>query len=186
MPTSSAKAQRSPRSTSHRSRSQSSVVRVKCKRKLSAVKAMSQSGMFRLLPSLDELLRHPAIEALVQREGRSATVAAARAVLEQLRTDITAGKLDEAQIRSRLDDLPPTVEQRLRQSLAYSLRPVINATGVILHKNLGRAPLSRAALEHVAEVSQGYSNLEFNLGSGERGQRDGSAGGPLAAQLDTR
>jgi L-seryl-tRNA(Ser) seleniumtransferase len=68
--------------------------------------------------------------------------------------------------------LPPTVEQRLRQSLAFSLRPVINATGVILHTNLGRAPLSRAALEHMAEVSQGYSNLEFNLSSGARGQRD--------------
>src|ERR1039458_4126556 len=99
---------------------------------------MSQSSLFRLLPSLDELLRHPAIEALVQREGRSATIAAARAVLEQLRADITAGKLDEAQIRSRLDELPRTVEQKLQQSLAFSLRPVINATGVILHK-IGRA-----------------------------------------------
>ena len=115
---------------------------------------MSQSAPFRLLPSLDELLRHPVIEALVQREGRSATIAAARASLEQLRTDITAGKLDEAQTKSRLDELPRKVEQRLRQSLAYSLRPVINATGVILHTNLGRAPLSRAALEHMAEVSQ--------------------------------
>jgi L-seryl-tRNA(Ser) seleniumtransferase len=133
---------------------------------------MSQSGLFRLLPSLDELLRLPAIETLVQREGRSATIAAARASLEQLRSDITAGKLDEPQLRSRLDELPPTVEQRLRQSLAFSLRPVINATGVILHTNLGRAPLSRAALEHMAEVSQGYSNLEFNLSSGARGQRD--------------
>jgi L-seryl-tRNA(Ser) seleniumtransferase len=133
---------------------------------------MSQSALFRLLPSLDELLRHPAIEALVQREGRSATIAAARAVLEQLRSDITAGQLDETQIRSRLDELPRTVEQRLRQSLALSLRPVINATGVILHTNLGRAPLSRAALEHIAEVSQGYSNLEFNLSTGERGKRD--------------
>ena len=146
---------------------------------------MSQSGLFRLLPSLDELLRLPAIEALVQHEGRSATVAAGRAVLEQLRTEITAGELDEAQLRSRLDELPPTVEQRLRQSLAYSLRPVINATGVILHTNLGRAPLSRAALEHMAEVSLGYSNLEFNLSSGERGQRDVHAGRLFAKLLNT-
>ena len=55
---------------------------------------------------------------------------------------------------------------------AYSLRPVINATGVILHTNLGRAPLSEAALQHVAEISRGYSNLEFDLASGERGKRD--------------
>ena len=108
----------------------------------------------------------------MRREGRAATLEAARAVLEQLRADISAGKLDGAQVKSRLDDLPRDVEQTLRHSLAYSLRPVINATGVILHTNLGRAPLSRAALEHVAEVSGGYSNLEFDLAAGERGKRD--------------
>ncbi len=136
------------------------------------VQAIGKSDLFRRLPSIDELLRDPLLAALVRRAGRDATLAAARAVLEQLRTDITAGTLDEAQIRSRLDELPRMVEQGLQQSLACSLRPVINATGVILHTNLGRAPLSRAALEHIAEVSQGYSNLEFNLGKGERGKRD--------------
>src|ERR1039458_3222841 len=130
------------------------------------------SDLFRLLPSVDELLRTPLVEALVLREGRSATTEAARVALEQLRTDIAAGKLDEAQIKSRLDDLPREVERKLLESLAHSLRPVINATGVILHTNLGRAPLSRAALEHLAEVSEGYSNLEFNLSTGERGKRD--------------
>ena len=136
------------------------------------MQAIGKSDLFRRLPSIDDLLRNPVLAALVQHEGRSATIGAARAVLEQLRADITAGKLDEEQITSRLDELPRTVELRLHQSLAYSLGPVINATGVILHTNLGRAPLSRAALEHIAEVSQGYSNLEFNLGSGERGKRD--------------
>jgi len=130
------------------------------------------SPLFRLLPSIDELLRNPVFEALVQREGRGVTIDAARAALEQLRTDIIAGMLAEAQLKSRLNDLPREVEQKLLASLAYSLCPVINATGVILHTNLGRAPLSRAALEHVAEVSQGYSNLEFNLSTGERGKRD--------------
>src|ERR1035438_1105062 len=130
------------------------------------------SDLFRLLPSIDELLRNPVLDTLAQREGRSATTEAARVALEQLRADIAAGKLDEAQIKSRLDDLPREVERKLLESLAYSLRPVINATGVILHTNLGRAPLSGAALQHVAEVSQGYSNLEFNLGTGERGKRD--------------
>ena len=146
---------------------------------------MSQSGLFRLLPSLDELLRHPAIEALVQREGRSATIAAARASLEQLRTDITAGKLDEAQLRSRLDELPPTVEQKLQQSLAYSLRPVINATGVILHTNLGRAPLSRAALA-VAEVEFEIRISLRNLGHVlQRGKRDIHLDRLFAELLDT-
>ncbi len=136
------------------------------------MKAPGKSELFRLLPSLDELLRVPAIDALVRHAGRSATIVSTREVLEQLRADIAAGKLDEAQIRSRLDELPGSVDQRLQQSLAFSLRPVINATGVILHTNLGRAPLSQAALEHIAEVSQGYSNLEFDLSTGERGSRD--------------
>ncbi len=136
------------------------------------MKAAAKVDLFRLLPSVDELLRDPQTEALAQREGRSATIEAARAALEELRSEITAGKLDEAQIKSKLDALPRTLEQRLQQSLAYSLRPVINATGVILHTNLGRAPLSRAALAHAAEVSQGYSNLEFDLATGERGKRD--------------
>ncbi len=136
------------------------------------MKAISKSDLFRLLPSVDELLHDPQVESLAQGEGRTATIEAARTALDRLRADIAAGQLDEAQVKSRLDDLPYDVEQRLRRSLAYSLRPVINATGVILHTNLGRAPLSRAALEHVAEVSQGYSNLEFNLGTGERGKRE--------------
>ena len=132
----------------------------------------AKSALFRLLPSVDDLLRNPEIEPLAQKNGRSQTVEAARAILELLRAEIISGDLDEAQIKTRLDDLPREVEQRLQARLSYSLRPVINATGVILHTNLGRAPLSRAALEHAAEVSQGYSNLEFDLATGERGRRD--------------
>src|ERR1035441_8904791 len=143
------------------------------------------SDLFRLLPSVDELLRTPLVEALVLREGRSATTEAARVALEQLRTDIAAGKLDEAQIKSRLDDLPREVERKLLESLAYSLRPVINATGVILHTNLGRGPLCGAALQHVAEVSQGYSTLEFNLSTGERGKRDVHVNRLFAKLLNT-
>jgi len=137
-----------------------------------SVKAAAKSDLFRLLPSVDELLRAPQIEALTRREGHAATLDAARAAVDHLRAEVTSGKLDEQLIKSRLNDLPREVEQRLQQSLAYSLRPVINATGVILHTNLGRAPLSRAALEHVAEIAQGYSNLEFDLSTGERGMRD--------------
>ena len=130
----------------------------------------AKSALFRLLPSVDDLLRNPEIELLARKNGRGQTVEAARAVLELLRAEIISGDLDEAQIKTRLDDLPREVEQRLQARLSYSLRPVINATGVILHTNLGRAPLSRAALEHAAEVSQGYSNLEFDLATGERGR----------------
>ena len=133
---------------------------------------IERDHLFRLLPSVDELLRNPQLEALSQREGRTVTLEAARAALEQLRADIAAGTFGEEQIKAGLDNLPHDVEQRLKHSLSYSLRPVINATGVMLHTNLGRAPVSRAALEHAVEVSQGYSNLELDLSTGERGKRD--------------
>jgi L-seryl-tRNA(Ser) seleniumtransferase len=71
-----------------------------------------------------------------------------------------------------LSGLASAVERQLRQSLGYSLRPVINATGVILHTNLGRAPLAAAAVEHIRATAATYSNLEFEITTGERGKRD--------------
>ena len=68
--------------------------------------------------------------------------------------------------------LPGAIERQIRESLRFHLRPVINATGVILHTNLGRAPLSSTALDHIREVTGTYSNLEFDLDTGERGKRD--------------
>jgi L-seryl-tRNA(Ser) seleniumtransferase len=136
------------------------------------VKAVNKFDLFRLLPSVDELMRNRQLEALSQREGRAATLDATRAAVEQLRADIAAGTFGEEQIKLALDNLLHDAEQRLKHSLSYSLRPVINATGVILHTNLGRAPLSRAALQHAVEVSQGYSNLELDISTGERGKRD--------------
>ncbi len=100
-------------------------------------------------------------------------LAVIRGKLEQLRADIATGTLGEERVKALVEELPHEIEQRLRESMAYSLRPVINATGVILHTNLGRAPLSRAALERVAEIARGYCNLEFDLETGERGKRDG-------------
>jgi L-seryl-tRNA(Ser) seleniumtransferase len=149
------------------------------------VKATSQADLYRLLPSIDELLRNPQLEALSQREGRAVTLEAARAALDQLRAEIAAAELGEEHIKAGLDSLPRAVEERLTYSLSYSLRPVVNATGVILHTNLGRAPLSRAALERAVEVAQGYSNLEFDLGTGERGKRDIHVDRLFAKLLDT-
>jgi L-seryl-tRNA(Ser) seleniumtransferase len=128
--------------------------------------------LFRNIPSVDELIRGPGLSHLIQAEGMAAVTDAARIVLARLREEILAGRLDEAGLRLALEGLPAAIERQLRQSLAYSLRPVINATGVILHTNLGRAPISANALEHVAEIAASYSNLEFDLSTGERGKRD--------------
>src|SRR5215469_11654954 len=132
----------------------------------------AKSDLFRLLPSVDDLLRRPEVQAFLQHEGHGATVDAVRWFQSDLRSRITAGEMTEERIRAAVEAASRKIEQRLREAMAYSLRPVINATGVILHTNLGRAPLSREALEHVLEVSQGYSNLEMDLASGARGERD--------------
>jgi len=149
------------------------------------VKATAQPDLFRLLPSVDELLRTSRLEALAQREGRAATLEAARTLLEQLRSEIAGGALAEQQIKTKLHELPGEIEQRLQRSLAHSLRSVINATGVILHTNLGRAPLSAKALKHIVEISQSYSSLEFDLATGERGKRDSHLDRLFAKLLST-
>ena len=77
------------------------------------------------------------------------------------------------------------MEERLQASMTYSLRPVINATGVILHTNLGRAPIGEEALRHLAETARGYSNLEFDLATGERGKREVHVSRLLAQLLNS-
>jgi L-seryl-tRNA(Ser) seleniumtransferase len=89
-----------------------------------------------------------------------------------LREEIASGLLDSDGLELALSGLAGAVENQLRQALGYSLRPVVNATGVILHTNLGRAPLGEAAIEHIRQTAACYSNLEFDLEAGGRGKRD--------------
>ncbi len=136
------------------------------------MKTAAKSELFRELPSVDELLRVPTISTLTESHGTIAVTDAARFVLARLREEIASGLLDAPALRIALEGLPQAVESQLRESLSHSLQPVINATGVILHTNLGRAPLAQAALDRIREILGQYSNLEFNLDSGERGKRD--------------
>src|SRR5438270_3145804 len=140
--------------------------------KLKSLKSATQSELFRKLPSVDELLRHPELATVVTQEGQTSVTDAARAVLNKLREEISAGGLSADNLELAIQGLPGAVERQLRESLQPSLRAVINATGVILHTNLGRAPLATAALDQATEIAGGYSTLEFDLASGERGQRD--------------
>ena len=134
--------------------------------------AKPKANLFRKLPSVDELLRSEAIAALIEREGHVAVADAARAVLDHLRAEIASGHLDEPAVEAAVKGIGDAVERQLRAALNYSLRPVINATGVILHTNLGRAPLAPAVLQHIAETAGVYSNLEFDVSRGERSRRD--------------
>jgi len=121
---------------------------------------------------MDELLRQPDIQALIDREGHTAVAESIRVVLARLRREIGNSQLDANSLDLALGGLSAAVERQLRQALGYSLLPLVNATGVILHTNLGRAPLATAALDHICTTAGIYSNLEFDLSSGERGKRD--------------
>jgi L-seryl-tRNA(Ser) seleniumtransferase len=136
------------------------------------VSATQNAALFRKLPSTDEVLREPEMQALADREGHAAVTESVRAVLTRLRQKIADDRLDEKSLDLALGGLPAAIERQLRHSLSYSLRPLINATGVLLHTNLGRAPLAAATLEHIRETALSYSNLEFDLVTGSRGKRD--------------
>ena len=136
------------------------------------MKSTAKSELFRELPSVDEVLRTPELAALTSSHGAAAVTDAARAVLARLRAEVASGLLDSPELQLALGGMSGAVEEQLRQALGYSLRPVINATGVILHTNLGRAPLAETAFAHIRETSAHYSNLEFDIEDGTRGKRD--------------
>jgi len=122
----------------------------------------------RSIPSIEQIRQRPGVAPLEARYGRRAVLDALRAEAGQVRDALAQG--------SSLEDVAKAIEQgastRLAQRAAFSLRPLINATGVVIHTNLGRAPLGVAAAARVAEVASGYSNLEYDLDAGARGSRD--------------
>ncbi len=121
----------------------------------------------RALPSVDALLNQPKAVELVTAYGYAAALAAVRAAVDDTRARLRAGDsaVPDAQALLAL------AAETLRQQFTPTLRPVINATGIILHTNLGRAPLSLAAQQVVMEAAASYSTLEFDLDTGERGSR---------------
>ena len=132
----------------------------------------SKADLYRKLPSVDALLQSRDLAATISSEGQAAVTDAARTVLARLRAEIAAARLEASGVDLALSGISEAVVRQVRQSATYSLREVINATGVILHTNLGRAPLAASALDHARNTASGYSNLEFDIETGERGKRD--------------
>ena len=130
-------------------------------------------AILRGIPSVDELLAFPAVRRLLEQQPRWAVLEAMREVLADARSRLKAGGLsaDPGRKLVQPDALITAVEARAAQKAGLSLRPVLNATGVILHTNLGRAPLAPAALAAIEAAAAGYSTLEFDLAAGERGSR---------------
>jgi len=130
----------------------------------------------RLLPSVDELLQSSTGQQLIHQYSRFMTLRAVRASIAQARTHIRDGALCPSP-----EELLMAAEQILEREQRPNLRPVINATGVIINTNLGRAPLSQEALQAVQSVAGSYSNLEYDLEAGERGSRHAHVAALLCA-----
>lgn len=130
-----------------------------------------QTALLRALPSVDELLLRPRVAELCNSLERGYALATVREVLAQVRREIISQQVKEESAIS-----PGSLEQRLLSTveaeLTPSLRPVINASGVILHTNLGRAPLIASAIDELRLAATQYSNLEYDLSAGARGKRD--------------
>ena len=137
------------------------------KRSLDADKA----ALLRQIPSVDELLHQPRLAKLSSRIPRELLVEVAREVLAGVRDEIT-GARGVSVIPVIPADLEDVIAREVERLLSRTLQPVINATGVILHTNLGRAPLAPAVLEEFRQTAIHYSNLEYDLEAGARGKRD--------------
>ncbi|MDQ3669883.1 MAG: L-seryl-tRNA(Sec) selenium transferase [Actinomycetota bacterium] len=124
---------------------------------------MAAENPLRELPSVDSLLADERVQEAAEHHGREPVIAAARRALDRAREEIRAGY--------EAGDLVERVILELDAATAPRLRRVLNATGVIVHTNLGRAPLAAQALERVRETAGGYSNLEYDLAAGARGSR---------------
>ncbi|HTP69961.1 MAG TPA: L-seryl-tRNA(Sec) selenium transferase [Dongiaceae bacterium] len=130
-----------------------------------------QTSLLRRLPSVDELLLGPSVNALSENVDRRYLVEIIREVLAQTRRDIVAGTIADEGVLEPMR-MAERIVVAVREELAPSLRPVVNASGVILHTNLGRAPLTEAVIEEFRKTVAGYSNLEYEVPAGARGKRD--------------
>lgn len=135
----------------------------------SARSGNSNRTALRQIPSVDEVLNRPETAKLVHLAGRALATSAIREALADFRAQARNGA---AGIQWNEAEFHSTIARKLEERIAPSLRPVINATGVVLHTNLGRAPLSKEAAARIVATATRYSNLEYDITAGVRGKRD--------------
>jgi L-seryl-tRNA(Ser) seleniumtransferase len=127
---------------------------------------------YRVIPSIDQLLQRPGTSPLVARFGHEATVEALRAAADAMRAEMARGEPRPASTDQAGARLERDAARWLAQAHRPSLNRVLNATGVVIHTNLGRAPLAESAIDAIARLGRGYTNLEYDLAKGGRGARD--------------
>ncbi len=134
--------------------------------------------LLRSLPSVSQLLEHEEVQNWLQQFPRASVLTTLQAALDRVRDAMLAGRLDG---QAAIDQIVAIAEEDLVERSIPSIRRVINATGIVLHTGLGRAPLVGAAVEAVAEAAGGYCNLEFDLSTGNRGRRNAHVVDQLAS-----
>jgi L-seryl-tRNA(Ser) seleniumtransferase len=125
----------------------------------------------RALPQVHAVMEREDVRLAADRHGRRLVAALLRERLAALRGEIRSGTLDAATLDGALAGLAEWIEQAARVRTSFSIRPVVNATGVVLHTNLGRAVLPEAAVRRMAEVARSYTTLEYDVERGSRGSR---------------
>jgi len=131
---------------------------------------MDKNLLYRSIPKVDVLLENEAIVAGIEYYGRDIVMEAIRVETEALRAFI--GNCDsEEKAKGQMENLVEQILLRAEKSLSPNMKKIVNATGTVLHTNLGRAPISKKHMEHIAEIATGYSNLEYDLEAGKRGER---------------
>lgn len=120
----------------------------------------------RNLPSVEKIIQYPEVEELISKFGRDQTIRAIRETLDFFRSKIKSGKKAPGHL-----EISNQIDKLLSDRFSPTLIPVINATGVVLHTNLGRAPLSDETIQAMQSIGSNYSTLEFNLTTGKRGSR---------------
>ncbi|MGI6698256.1 MAG: L-seryl-tRNA(Sec) selenium transferase [Clostridia bacterium] len=133
---------------------------------------MNSIDVLRLLPSVDQMLRKPEVQDMMERHARATVTEALRRVLQETRQRIMEGGYnDEISAGTIEGELVRVLDERLKKESRGNLREVINGTGVVIHTNLGRSPMADRAVADLARLSGVYVNLEYDLQSGERGSR---------------
>ncbi len=135
------------------------------------VRTPNRNPMLRALPQIDELLGSEPFREPIALHGRDLVAHLVREQLAGLRAGIRSGDLDRRELGKRIARLGLVVAEEAGRRTSSSIRPVINATGVVLHTNLGRALLSERAVRRMSEVSRSYTTLEYDLARGRRGSR---------------
>lgn len=131
---------------------------------------MTEKNLFRLLPKVDDVLEDEKIQNLLETMPRRTIIEVIRAELDEIRLEIKNGATEEV-VRNKIDLIVEKIQHSSSKENEYKLKRVINATGVVIHTNLGRSIIPREIMKNISEIATNYSNLEFDLETGNRGSR---------------